>query len=48
MWVVHGSGVCIMVLDTKKRDRRGRLKWVYIREKTWFKMTEAQRARYIA
>ena len=47
MWCVHGSGVCIMVQDTKKRDRRGLLKWVYIPEKTWLKMSDEQRARYI-
>ena len=47
MWVVHRSGVCIMVQDTQKRDHRGLLKWVYTPEKTWLKMSDEQRARYI-
>lgn len=47
MWCIYKSGVCIMVQDTKKRDRRGLLKWVYIPEKTWLKMTDEAKARYI-
>ena len=48
MWCIYKNGVHIMVQDTQKRDRRGLLKWVYIPGKTWLKMSEEQKARYIA
>lgn len=47
MWVVCSKGVCIMVQDTKKRDRAYGYKYVYIPERQWLKMSESEKARYI-
>lgn len=46
MWCVYKSGVHVMVQDTKKRTKNG-FQWVYIPEKTWLKMTDEAKARYI-
>lgn len=48
MWCVTKKGVCIMVQDTQKRDKAYGYKYVYIPEKTWLKMSEEQKSRYIA
>lgn len=47
MWCVHKGNICIMVQDTKHKDRNG-LRWVYIREKIWLAMTDKEKGRYIA
>ena len=46
MWCVYKGHVSIMVQDTARKDRNG-YKWVYIRERQWLAMSEADKARYI-
>lgn len=47
MWCVYRDHVCIMVQDTMRKTKNG-LRWVYIPEKQWLRMTEDERRRYIA
>ena len=47
MYVIKNGKVCVMVQDSKKASKYG-MKWVYIPEKKWLRMTDQQKARYIA
>lgn len=46
MWCVRKGKICIMVQDTKRKDKNG-FCWVYIPEKQWYSMTEAERRRFV-
>lgn len=46
MYVIKNGKVCVMVQDSKQANKYG-MKWVYIPEKKWLRMTDQQRARYI-
>ena len=46
MWCVYRSHICIMVQDTKRKDKNS-FKWVYIPEKRWLAMSEDERMRYV-
>jgi len=46
MYVTKNGKIFVMVQDSKKTSKCG-MKWVYIPEKKWLRMTDQQRARYI-
>ena len=46
MYVIKNGKVCVMVQDSKQSNKYG-MKWVYIPERKWLRMTDQQKARYI-
>lgn len=46
MYVTRNGKIFVMVQDSKQTSKYG-MKWVYIPEKKWLRMTDQQRARYI-
>ena len=46
MYVTKNGKIFIMAQDSKQAGKYG-MKWVYIPERKWLRMTDQQRAHYI-